>query len=287
VLIGLHLAHVIRNVSTKQFSAVTSLQCWLRWCLTGTPIQNSLDDLSSLVRFLKVPILDDAAQFKRHVTAPIESTRVDTPKDYANLRTLLNSLCLRRTKAVLPIAEVATYTYKLDFTSDERTEYVRIERVCKEALDLAVSGHKGKEAHLNVLEILLRLRLFCNNGSIFGRIDTQGNVCLKDPEEALSLLQQTGRAICHYCSCDIISVAGSENDAAVLTVCHGAICNDCTPRWENAMSNRTQCPICRATHRRELSVLGRSADIPSIAKYPSKIQTLCEDIELHKEEGKW
>ncbi|KAF2642209.1 hypothetical protein P280DRAFT_396724 [Massarina eburnea CBS 473.64] len=279
-------AHVIRNVSTKQSSAVTALQCWLRWCLTGTPIQNSLDDLFSLARFLKVPILDDAAQFKRHIIAPIDNASVDTPKDYRNLRTLLSTLCLRRTKAVLPIAQVATYTHELDFTSEERAGYRRIEHICTEALDLAVSGHKGKEAHQTVLEILLRLRLFCNNGSTFEGSDSQENLCLKDPEEALSLLQQTGQAICHYCSCDITSASGAENGAVVVTICHHAICSECTPRWKSAISNRTHCPICKVTHSMEPSMLEGSANIPSIANYPSKIQSLCEDIQLHRREGK-
>jgi SNF2 family DNA or RNA helicase len=50
------MAHEIRNCSTKQFQAVHGLTAQHRWCLTGTPIQNSLEDLEALISFLRVPI---------------------------------------------------------------------------------------------------------------------------------------------------------------------------------------------------------------------------------------
>ena len=49
-----------------------------------------------------------------------------------------------------------------------------------------------------------------------------------------------------------------------------------------------QCPICTSTHSLGASEeLERNAKVSSIANYPSKIQALCEDIQLHREEGKW
>ncbi|KAF1840938.1 uncharacterized protein K460DRAFT_389454 [Cucurbitaria berberidis CBS 394.84] len=280
-------AHVIRNASTKQFRAVTALQSPLRWALTGTPIQNSLDDLGSLLMFLKIPILDNVAQFKRHITSPIERRKGDTPKDYRNLRILLQSICLRRTKAVLPMAEVTTYTHWLDFNPNERIEYAQIERICKEALDLAVSGHKVKEAHQNVLEILLRLRLFCNNGNIYEHIKTPSGGCTKDPEESLSLLQQTGDAICYYCSCDITSLPRSDtHDTAILTACHHVICPDCVPVWRSVFSKSTPCPICKSIHSMTSAVTQDDSNMPAFDNFPSKILALCEDIQAHRTEGK-
>ncbi|KAI0976950.1 SNF2 family N-terminal domain-containing protein [Xylaria arbuscula] len=47
-------AHWIRNSTSKQFKATASLDSRSRWCLTGTPIQNKLEDLASLAQFLKL-----------------------------------------------------------------------------------------------------------------------------------------------------------------------------------------------------------------------------------------
>ncbi|KAF2726768.1 hypothetical protein EJ04DRAFT_539274 [Polyplosphaeria fusca] len=280
----LHLVHWYRIVLDE---AVSALQSHVRWCLTGTPIQNELDDLGSLIRFLKLPLLEDAAQFKRHITMPIQQKKANRGSDYTNLRALLSSVCLRRTKAVLPITQSTTYTYWLDFTMEEREKYSRIERVCKEALDLAVSGHKVKEAHQNVLEILLQLRLFCNNGSVYDEECTPSSPKSMDPGEAFSLLQQSDQATCYYCSCDIMSIAGSDNhDSAVLTRCRRAICSDCIPLWRSETGKREQCPICRSTHSQESAVAERNEDVLSPNKCPSKLLALCRDIETHKDEGK-
>ncbi|KAF2174679.1 hypothetical protein K469DRAFT_772288 [Zopfia rhizophila CBS 207.26] len=157
-------AHMIRNSSTKQFRAVTSLHSFSRWCLTGTPIQNSSGDLGSLVRFLKLPVLDDRAQFKRHITSKIEVRKPELRPDFNNLRILLESICLRRTKAVLPMSQFTEETYWLDFSIDEREQYSRIERICREALDLAVSGHKVKKP----TEMSLKIFSVCDYSAITG-----------------------------------------------------------------------------------------------------------------------
>jgi SNF2 family DNA or RNA helicase len=52
-------AHNIKNKDTKQAQATYALKSENRWCLTGTPIQNKLEDLFSLLHFLKFAPFDD------------------------------------------------------------------------------------------------------------------------------------------------------------------------------------------------------------------------------------
>jgi SWI/SNF-related matrix-associated actin-dependent regulator of chromatin subfamily A3 len=46
--------HNIRNPSTKSAVAATSLLATARWILTGTPIVNSIKDLYSMLKFLRI-----------------------------------------------------------------------------------------------------------------------------------------------------------------------------------------------------------------------------------------
>ena len=51
--------HIIRNPQTQLTKTMWDLEASRRWVLTGTPIQNRLDDLWSLIRFLRLKPFDD------------------------------------------------------------------------------------------------------------------------------------------------------------------------------------------------------------------------------------
>lgn len=277
---------MIRNASTKQFRAVTALRSQIRWCLTDTPIQNSLEDLGSLVTFLELPILGQAPQFRRFITNTAQPTKSNRRRDFTNLHILLESICLRRNKSVLCLPQTTEHMHELDFTPDEREGYNRLLDACAESVRLAVNGHKMEKKRQTVLKEILRPRLFCNHGNLF---DTTDPNFLSRPDVEMSLLQQSGEAVYYYCSCDVLTLRSSgDSGSGRVTQCRRVVCGDCVARYK-VTGPSARCPICHALHEPSSLDAPRDDDhgnVPSDTVYPSKLQKLCEDICAHKHEGK-
>jgi len=94
-------AQAIKNAATRRAKAALALQSDFRLALTGTPIENRLGELWSIMAFCNPGLLGNAEQFARHFANPIE--RQDDPHIKAQvsrrLRRLLSPFLLRRTKA--------------------------------------------------------------------------------------------------------------------------------------------------------------------------------------------
>ena len=144
------LAHTIRNYSSKQFKALTNIQSHIRWCLTGTPIQNSLQDLESLIRFLRMPPFNEPAVFRKHV--PMAKLRKGTNiPDFENLRLILSSICLRRPRSMLPNKGHAEETREIMFTETERNQYRLLASACKAAVKMGGKKRGNDQAHRGVM----------------------------------------------------------------------------------------------------------------------------------------
>src|SRR4051812_67902 len=90
-------AHHIRNRSSQIFKAALAVASESRWCLTGTPIHNSLDDYGALLSFIRVPLLMEKSQFDFWITSPIKQKRSNC---VSTLGDLIRATCLRRTKNI-------------------------------------------------------------------------------------------------------------------------------------------------------------------------------------------
>ncbi|UKZ70767.1 uncharacterized protein TrAtP1_011737 [Trichoderma atroviride] len=65
-------AHHIRTRNTQTFEAACEIQAWRRWCLTGTPIHNSIDDFAALLSFVHVPLFMNKKIFDFWITTQIK-----------------------------------------------------------------------------------------------------------------------------------------------------------------------------------------------------------------------
>lgn len=161
-------AHVIRNRASKSHQAVRRLEAKHRWCLTGTPVQNSVDDLGALVAFLRAAPFDDRARFARVFTDPI-ANRDD--EGYECLRRLFRAIALRRTKDGLPL-DLPPREERVEMVTLDPDEEWLYETVKKAAAQLVSreendSGNTGGTGLLMVhgaLQIILRLRQVSDHG---------------------------------------------------------------------------------------------------------------------------
>jgi len=159
-------AHSIKNKSSKSAIAACALEAKHRWCLSGTPLQNSVDELFSLFRFLRATPLDDFSEFQDKITRPISAGRGGLALE--RLQVVLSVIMLRRTKAVLQnidvqLPERRVLKVEVDLSTREREFYAALEARTSNTLDkMMTAGVVGKN-YTNVLVMLLRLRQACDH----------------------------------------------------------------------------------------------------------------------------
>ncbi|MCB0017953.1 MAG: DEAD/DEAH box helicase, partial [Anaerolineales bacterium] len=89
-------AQNIKNAQTKQARAIRGLSAGFRLALTGTPVENRLVELWSIMQFLNPGFLGSAKQFREQYTLPIE--KYGDQGAAARLRQLTRPFLLRRVK---------------------------------------------------------------------------------------------------------------------------------------------------------------------------------------------
>ncbi|RBA19767.1 hypothetical protein FPRO05_09067 [Fusarium proliferatum] len=162
-------AHQIRNSSIKLHKAAASLESDTRWCLTGTPIQNSFDDLRSLLKFLRFEPFCQSNLFEQHIVKPFRQEQQGQPnglEEARNLKIMLKVCCLRRTQAKLDLPPSSIQRVDVTPTETEKSMFTSILDQCKEDFD-KMAGKEGKSKKSNVLfSAIMKLRRVCNHGAI-------------------------------------------------------------------------------------------------------------------------
>lgn len=94
-------AHCVKNTATVASRACCLLQAERRWCVSGTIIQNSLDDVYALLKFLKHEPWCQSSFWKATISSNLRNNDSMETKQQAldRVRRLLAPIMLRRTKA--------------------------------------------------------------------------------------------------------------------------------------------------------------------------------------------
>ena len=154
-------AHVIRNAATKQCATCCDLKAQHKWCLTGTPIQNRVEDFGSLLQFLQVYPFNNSASFTHEIADWI---RCGDEKGMKRLRLLVSAICLRRTKDCLGLPSRMNEIQRVAFNSEETLLYETCKHSTVEFIELVLKEDGKPQSFATVIQLILRLRQICNHG---------------------------------------------------------------------------------------------------------------------------
>ncbi|KAI5461404.1 SNF2 family N-terminal domain-containing protein [Mariannaea sp. PMI_226] len=204
-------AHWIRNQTSKQFRAASSLTADRKWCLTGTPIQNRLTDLESLLKFLHFEPFSSTSVFQRHILEPLSK---DTPDRAVNLRALLHAVCLRRNEKYLKLPEPLYKEINVELEVEEKLMYDSILKRCARDIDEVVSSKATIKKYHILFAAIMKLRRLCNHGTLSPAQIADGerdcDFCSGNDEDKLALLSNNG--FCPECDRSLSSTSrGSKS----------------------------------------------------------------------------
>ncbi|KAI0187560.1 SNF2 super family protein [Xylaria flabelliformis] len=178
-------AHTIKNRNAKATKACCELRSIYRWCLSGTPLQNNLDELQSLVKFLRIQPYDDLREWREHFELPMKNGKGHVA--IRRLHSLLQCFMKRRTKDILKedgalnagpsegnndgqdeksttpnfkVTERKVVSIAAQFAPAERRFYDRLEKRTDKSLEAMM---RSKVNYASALVLLLRLRQACNH----------------------------------------------------------------------------------------------------------------------------
>ncbi|CAH2036333.1 unnamed protein product [Thlaspi arvense] len=206
-------AQTIKNHRTQVARACCGLRAKRRWCLSGTPIQNTIDDLYSYFRFLKYDPYAVYKSFQNTIKGPISRNSLH---GYKKLQAVLRAIMLRRTKVG-----------KMIFLS----------------LQAYAAAGTLNQNYANILLMLLRLRQACDHPQLVKghNSDSVG----KESEKAAKRLHREVKVslLNRLQSSPICCVCSDPPEDPVVTLCGHIFCYQCVSDYITGDENT--CPSCR------------------------------------------
>lgn len=265
-------AQSIKNHRTQVARACWGLRAKRRWCLSGTPIQNAIDDLYSYFRFLRYDPYAVYTSFCSTIKIPINR---NPSKGYRKLQAVLKTIMLRRTKGTLldgePIISLPPKSVelrKVEFSQEERDFYSKLEADSRAQFQEYADAGTVKQNYVNILLMLLRLRQACDHPLLVKRYNS--TTLWKSSVETAMQLPREKQLFLLKCLEASLALCGICNDApeeAVVSVCGHVFCNQCI--CEHLTGEDNQCPATNCKTRLNMSAVFPKATLNTSISDPA------------------
>lgn len=150
----------IKNKNSKIFKAISQINASHKVSLSGTPIENSLDDLWSQMQFINPDILGSYSFFADNYKYPIEKKQ--DKKALAELKNLISPFILRRTKeqVLKDLPELSEQIFYCDMEPEQEKLYEEEKSKARNSL-LKMDGVAVDK--ISIINTLMRLRQLSNH----------------------------------------------------------------------------------------------------------------------------
>ncbi|KAF8351074.1 SNF2 family N-terminal domain-containing protein [Amanita rubescens] len=258
-------AHNIKERVTNTAKAAFELEGQYRWCLSGTPLQNRVGELYSLVRFLggdpfsyyfcrrcdckslhwkfsNKATCDDCGHTPMHHTCfwnneiltPIQKNGMSGPGEIAfkKLKILLDRMMLRRTKlqkaddlGLPPRTVIIRRDY---FSPEEKELYLSLFSDAKRQFNTYLDQGTVLNNYSNIFSLLTRMRQMACHPDLVLRSKSSGTMFVQNDSET---------TICRICN-DIA-------EDAIQSKCRHIFDRECIRQYlDSALENNPACPVC-------------------------------------------
>lgn len=239
-------AHIIKEPGTVQSRAACDLTADRRWALTGTPIQNKLDDLYALIKFLHLEPFSHRQAWSQYFAAPM---RAADPIGVTRLQVLMKHITLRRTKTqtdsdgkpMLTLPARLDHIRYVELDPQEQSVYDALRSRTQRSVQELIQQNTVMKQYAHVLQSILRLRQVCVDKTLIGDngveedlatdIERNGITTMK-AQELYAMFRDSGQAYCSRCMRAFPSFLSFPKDSTspdipVFTRCRHLLCLEC------------------------------------------------------------
>ncbi|GAA0433113.1 helicase HelZ [Acrocarpospora corrugata] len=190
-------AQAIKNSATRQAQAVRQIRARTKLALTGTPVENHLSELWSIMEFCNPGLLGPARAFRTRYQDPIESRRDDNAM--RGLRRATGPFVLRRLKTDKTIISDLPDKLEMKVWCTLTPEQARLYQAVVADMMGRIESSEGIERRGNVLATMTRLKQVCNHPAHLlkdgSRLDGRSGKLARLEEMAEEILEEGDKAL--------------------------------------------------------------------------------------------
>lgn len=201
-------AQAIKSSQSSRWKSLLSFSCRNRLLLTGTPIQNSMQELWALLHFIMPSLFDSHDEFSDWFSKDIEShAQSNTSLDEQQLKRLhviLKPFMLRRIKKNVQseLGEKKEIDIFCDLTSRQKKYYQMLKSQIS-IIDLLDFSSTNDDAN-SLINLVMQFRKVCNHPDLFERADVQSSFSFSRFARSSSFLRENNNLELYYTTKNLI-----------------------------------------------------------------------------------